>query len=70
MCMEKDFKDFEGKWDESNSVAPAMSALESSFGTAKLDEISEGHERAHAVIKMANAVALEMLREYHEWLSS
>ena len=68
--MEKDFSEFEKEWDESKSVTPAMAALERSFGTAKLDEISDEYGLSHAVIKAANAVALEMLREYHDWMTS
>ena len=68
--MEKDFSEFEALWDESKSVTPAMAALERSFGTAKLDEISGEYGLSHAVVKAANAVALEMLREYHDWVSS
>ena len=68
--MEKDFSEFEKDWDESKSVTPAMAALERSFGTAKLDEISDEYGLSHAVIKAANAVALEMLREYHDWMTS
>ncbi|NJE80687.1 hypothetical protein E0L17_05020 [Olsenella sp. SW781] len=68
--MEKDFSEFEALWDGTKSVTPAMAALEKSFGTAKLDEISEEYGLSHAVIKAANAVVLEMLREYHDWATS
>ena len=68
--MGKDFRDFEKKWDARDAIAPAMSALES-CGTGKFDELSEDDSSKEvAIAKMANAVALEMLKKYHEWMSN
>ena len=69
MWMGKDLRDFEKYWDESDAVTPAMSALEST-GTCKFDELSEEDGKEVAIAKMANAVAFEMLRAYHDWANS